>query len=265
MCLCKIPTTNTKLWNVRNPHCWEGLHNKYGFGMSAPGLQPICGSTEAMGAEMNCVHLRNIDFEKMGKYWWKSKIFLNFSPSPHHKRWCKPPPQCINMGGLSSCSGWWIMIAILVSQVMLTMFRMMMVMMMMMMMLVMMILILVLQVIKSSSFHDHYCHHHHYLNNFQLATLNHYSGKWRCDFNFHCPHHPLKHFSRHKSFLKSELSSCSCDSFCRGGTLMMMMMMLVWFLFHKSSCSCESFCRVGTFVNFRCHAISFNGNVTRMP
>ena len=42
----------------------ERLHNKYGFGMSAPGLQPICGSTEAMGAEMNCVHLRSIDFEK---------------------------------------------------------------------------------------------------------------------------------------------------------------------------------------------------------
>ena len=47
---------------------------------------------------------------------------------------------------------------------------------------------------------------------------------------------------------------------------MMVVMMLVWFLFHKSSCSCESFCRVGTFVNFRCHAISisFNGNVTRI-
>ena len=118
---------------------------------------------------------------------WES-IDEIFFPSPHHKRWCKPPPQCINMGGLSSCSGWWIMIAILVSQVMLTMFRMMMMMMMMMvmmMMVVMMILILVLQVIKSSSFHDHYCqrqnHHHHYLNHFQLATLNHYSGKWRCD------------------------------------------------------------------------------------
>ena len=28
--------------------------------------------------------------------------------------------------------------------------------------------------------------------------------------------------------------------------MMVVMMMLVWFLFHKSSCSCESFCRVGT-------------------
>ena len=49
---------------------------------------------------------------------WES-IDENFSPSSHYKRWCKPPPQCINMGGLSSCSGWWIMIAFRVSQVML--------------------------------------------------------------------------------------------------------------------------------------------------
>ena len=126
-------------YGMWNPHCWEVAQ------------QILRGCTTNMVLEwaLRVCSRFAVRPKQWGQKWiaciceililkkWES-IDENFSPSSHHKRWCKPPPQCINMGGLSSCSGWWIMIAILVSQVMLTMFRMMI-----MMMTMMMILILV--------------------------------------------------------------------------------------------------------------------------